>query len=573
PTPYLNPPPCFDSARCLAEFVALVKREWAVRGDDPHLPPNFGAFTVLGTMKALAAWVALQAVTAELWNERTMKHVTQIVVLGSNSAIYSKNSITGFDEDRDDVDEEETMHITRTERKSGSDGSIVEGDILNRRISRGSLNADFVMTHVDDNEAFETPMSTMSSIYYPFRLSSTVSMSDEYNRELLHNLRRYSKFSLGAYGRDALGFFGVSLPPIPPAEADENDLNPHHFTFAHHTKTRMEYVSGFSQQQGMDATSAEEKTAPSYYLIRDHNSCSIILALRGTFSLNDLVVDLSCEEVSFKLPDEANDPSAPVYKVHSGMCTTAQDIATPGPGTVFNALKKALEENQGYGLVIVGHSLGAAIGSLLTLLLASPTTCTTTESSGLPPNRPVHAFAFAAPCAMSAPLSRRAERLITSLVYADDVITRLSFGSVRDLRNIAAWLVQGDKDEPLYANIIREAVNYQTGMYDTEPKKKDEIKNWFLSLRTTLHANMQNDKLYPGGRIYWVLPVNDADANANPNADARSVAHMNPDDPEGSSYKLYKIDDVEEVLSEIIFSRNMMFDHFPTQYEDVLLSL
>lgn len=534
---------------------------------------------MLGTMKALAAWVALQAVTAEHWNERVMKHVTQIVVFGSNSVFHSvhssKNSIMGYDEDFDDVDNEETMHITRTERKSGNNGNIVEGDILNRRMSRGSLNADFLMTPVANGELFETPTSTISSIYYPFQLPPTASTSDEYNRELLHNLKRYSKFSLGAYGRDALGLFGVALPPIPPVEANEHDLNPHHFTFAHHTKTRMEYVSGFLQQQGMDDASTEEKTAPSYYLIRDHNSSSIILALRGTFSLNDLVVDLTCEETTFKLPSELEDPSAPVYKVHSGMCTAAQDLATPGPGTVFNALKKALEENQGYGLVIVGHSLGAAIGSLLALLLASPTTCTTTESSGLPPNRPVHAFAFAAPCAMSASLSRRAERLITSLVYADDVITRLSFGSVRDLRNITAWLVQGDKDEPLYANIISKAVNYQTGMYDAEPEKKDEIKNWFISLRTTLHANMQNHKLYPAGTIYWVLPVNEvgADANANPNADACSVARMDPDDPEGTSYKLYKIDDVEEVLSEIIFSRNMMFDHLPTQYEDVISSL
>ncbi|RUP47707.1 hypothetical protein BC936DRAFT_145427 [Jimgerdemannia flammicorona] len=537
-----------DTARCIAEFVALVKREWLVRGDEPYLPANFRAFTVLGAMKALTAWTALQTVTAEHWNARVMGHVTEIVVFGPNSAIYSAMGSVNMDQDFDGADNEETIYITQNEPTSSDNGNIVEGDIIHRPSSPSDGGSE---------SSFATPPSTVSSIYYPFR-SSTSPTSNEDIRELLRNLKRYSKFSLGAYGRDALAFFGVTLPPIPSSRANEGVANPHHFTFAHLTKTQMENVSGFSQTQDNAAS------APSSYLIRDHNSSSVILALRGTFSLNDLVVDLTCEELDFKLPDELDDPSSPVYKVHSGMIRVAKKLATPGPGTVFDALKKALDENQNYGLVIVGHSLGAGIGSLLALLIASPTTRVTTASSGLPPNRPVHAFAFASPCTMSAALSRRSEGLVTSLVYADDVVTRLSIGSVRDLRNITAWLIEGDKDEPLYANIISKALNYQAGMYEGDSVQKRELENWFVSLRTTLHANMQSDKLYPGGTVYWILPITGG------KMDAGSVAPTDEDDPKEASYKLYKIDDVEQVLSEIIFSRNMISDHFPLQYEYVM---
>lgn len=65
------------------------------------------------------------------------------------------------------------------------------------------------------------------------------------------------------------------------------------------------------------------------------------------------------------------------------------------------------------GLVLVGHSLGAAIASILTLMLASPEICTTTFESGLPPFRPVKTYCLAAPCCMNVELSERSRGLIT----------------------------------------------------------------------------------------------------------------------------------------------------------------
>jgi len=95
---------------------------------------------------------------------------------------------------------------------------------------------------------------------------------------------------------------------------------------------------------------------------------------------------------------------------------------------------------------------------------ADPKTCLTVKSSGLPPGRNVQVYAFAPPYVLLHPqgsyhpfssnlfnrsltdaaLSRLTSHLIVSLVYSHDVVTRLSLGSVRDLRNAAMWLCEAE---------------------------------------------------------------------------------------------------------------------------------
>lgn len=65
------------------------------------------------------------------------------------------------------------------------------------------------------------------------------------------------------------------------------------------------------------------------------------------------------------------------------------------------------------GLVLIGHSLGAAIASILTLMIASPDACATTVESGLPPFRSVKTYCLATPCCMDLALSKRSKKLIT----------------------------------------------------------------------------------------------------------------------------------------------------------------
>jgi hypothetical protein len=69
----------------------------------------------------------------------------------------------------------------------------------------------------------------------------------------------------------------------------------------------------------------------------------------------------------------------------------------------------------------------------------------TSFTSGLPPGRPIHAYAYGPPALASPDLAKYARGLITSLVLNNDVVPCLSLGVLRDLKNIALTLYEEDK--------------------------------------------------------------------------------------------------------------------------------
>ena len=98
---------------------------------------------------------------------------------------------------------------------------------------------------------------------------------------------------------------------------------------------------------------------------------------------------------------------------------------------------------------------------------ADPWSCLTHRASGLPPNRRVAAYLYAPPCLVSARLSRLAgmNNLITSFVYSHDIVSRLSLGSVRDLRRAASWLCEAEKEQrgDGYGGVTARALKGKTG--------------------------------------------------------------------------------------------------------------
>ncbi|UZJ54585.1 hypothetical protein CBS101457_003905 [Exobasidium rhododendri] len=230
---------------------------------------------------------------------------------------------------------------------------------------------------------------------------------------------------------------------------------------------------------------------PRYYVVTDHANKKIILVLRGSLTLGDIAIDLTCESANFEFegdsktdvqvdseqaaypaddeegPEPAQDFSPEAirereakamaevqekqtepqarphvrgeYIVHEGMYETAKEIGEVGR-PVHRAVRKALLKNPNYNLDITGHSLGAGVAALLAIMWATPETCLTTKHSGLPSGRRTHAFCFAVPCVMGNQLAKRAERLVTSYCHSYDLICRLSLGAILDIRNACAWL-------------------------------------------------------------------------------------------------------------------------------------
>lgn len=525
-----------DTARCLEEFVQLVRREWPVKEEERHLlPEKFADFTVTGAIKALTAWAAIQKLTNSHWEAQVLESCTPIATFSQrpyddddddNKTLCTTSSAEPSDAtapSKYDVEDEETMIVTHKEE--AQHGTIYEGTIDQySNASTGDVAIDYMEQSTNGYEATED--KRRGSWSHPFMEESTNT------DELLRNLKRYSKFSMSAYGRGFMRMFGLSLPPLP---AETTHLNPNHVTFAHYTSTAVENIIGFPSPEELTSPN-DSKYSPAFYLIKDHGSKSIILSFRGTFSLNDLAVDLTCEYADFEISGE----NASQYKVHSGIYRAAKAIYKDGSGPLMIAVKQALIENDGYGLVLIGHSLGAAIASMLTLMIASPDACTTTVESGLPPFRSVKTYCLATPCCMDLALSKRSKKLITSVVYSYDVIARLSLGSIRDLRTVVAWLTQDGAENELSTSIITRALN-----------ANEATVNWLVSLRNGIEARMKAEKLYPAGTVYWIR-----------------------DHPEeNNEYHLYRIEDLEKVLGSLIFGKTMINDHWPHRYEMVLSQL
>ncbi|KAK2716488.1 hypothetical protein QYM36_006841 [Artemia franciscana] len=96
-----------------------------------------------------------------------------------------------------------------------------------------------------------------------------------------------------------------------------------------------------------------------HFIILDHQSRSIVVGVRGTKSINDVITDLTCDNVVII------EQRRPMYMGHRGKVECATRIKRQ----IKDILLAVLEEHSNYGLVVTGHSLGAGVAAILSLLL------------------------------------------------------------------------------------------------------------------------------------------------------------------------------------------------------------
>ncbi|KAG8754175.1 hypothetical protein FRC14_005314 [Serendipita sp. 396] len=330
----------------------------------------------------------------------------------------------------------------------------------------------------------------------------------------------------------------------------------------------------WNRDMNMSATIGAIENMPRFWVLTDHARRQVVLILRGTMSLNELAVDLTCEPVDFephisrRIRRQSTASLRSPYLVHSGMLRMAQVMGSNGK-PVHSAVRKALRLNRGYDLVLSGHSLGAGVAGLLALMWADPTTCLTVPASGLAVGRRVSAYCIAPPGFTSAELSRLSSPMITSFVYSHDVVSRLSLGSIRDLSRACWWLSDG-KNEESSSNVIKKSwgleISTELGWWGSrgeKGKKKEEDQNFLLSLRKTLEANMHMADLFPAGNVFWAVHENDIEPGGLPSSAVNSTIAS-------SKLKLFQVERVEKVFDQIIFSRDMLSSHMPHNYDRTL---
>lgn len=234
-----------------------------------------------------------------------------------------------------------------------------------------------------------------------------------------HNAAHYMKFALGSYGW--FYYIGLNNRIIAtcrlllklswgvkhqPAQIEnDNRFMANTCAFCLQTGCKVDDI--------VYASYHNEIYAVPFYVTLDCESKSVIVAIRGTLSLEDILTDLVLVRapVSYAGKD---------CTVHMGMLQSAKYIKnrliTEG------ILDMAFQSGKDYRLVITGHSLGAGVAALLALELK-------------PIYKDLICFAFAVPGELiSANLVPYTEEFICSVVLGYDVVPRLGLLRVRQLR-------------------------------------------------------------------------------------------------------------------------------------------
>ena len=171
---------------------------------------------------------------------------------------------------------------------------------------------------------------------------------------------------------------------------------------------------------------------PAYILVRDAHAKQLFFVVRGTHSVRDTVTSLTAHSKPHHLVDATG--AVVLGRAHAGFLSTARWLAK----TIKDDLTIALDQNPGFELTIVGHSLGAGVAVVLTQALR--------ELEGGDKARNAFAdakcLAFACPSALSKELSESCAPFVTTVVAGADIVPTVSFSKVSELQGqivSAAW--------------------------------------------------------------------------------------------------------------------------------------
>ncbi|KAG1699836.1 Sn1-specific diacylglycerol lipase alpha [Nymphon striatum] len=157
-----------------------------------------------------------------------------------------------------------------------------------------------------------------------------------------------------------------------------------------------------------------------FFVCVDHEMKNVVVSIRGTLSLQDVLTDLNAE--AEPIPTE---PVQDSWYGHKGMVQAAEYIRRKliGDQLLARAFHHSIERgSMDYQLVLVGHSLGAGTAAILAILLRNeyPT---------------LHCYSFSPPGGLlSLPLAEYTKSFITSVVVGKDLVPRIGLHQMEQLR-------------------------------------------------------------------------------------------------------------------------------------------
>ncbi|KAG2208661.1 hypothetical protein INT47_007759 [Mucor saturninus] len=319
---------------------------------------------------------------------------------------------------------------------------------------------------------------------------------------------RYWKFSIASYGWKGLNFIGQGNGIFSDAMREHSDA-----------KSIIEYLIIPKEDLLAYEFRSAEAFRPSYFIARDRFTNSIVLSIRGTMSIMDTLTDLVCEYEPWK-----------GGFVHSGMKNSAMWFFR----NVVPQLIAYSNEHSATALTIVGHSMGASTAAILTIIL----TDYIEEFRQKDKDFKLQCFGYAPACGLSLDLAEKYSDIIQSFVFADDVVSKLSYGSMMGVKEMIIASTEAVQDMGL-GEIIWSG-DLEGEKWQTAFKQIAEVR------KRCLDTMDENPRLYVAGKVYqfWLDPT--------PANESRIVVEKTT---------------AERVCSELVVKKSIIMDHLPTNFD------
>ncbi|RIA94920.1 hypothetical protein C1645_758918 [Glomus cerebriforme] len=328
--------------------------------------------------------------------------------------------------------------------------------------------------------------------------------------ERIQTAQKYLKYSMASYGSFLFNWFGYGhhMAPLNAIRINSD------------RKAVQEFFSLGKDDIICWEYGQKTVSVPNYMVIHDPETNSIIISIRGTMNVTDVITDALAHY----------EPWNGGF-VHRGVLRSAQYLVNHS----LNDIREAIKKFKSNAIQIIGHSLGASVSAIVTLLLREK--CKDLIKQGID----IHAWNFAtAPCC-SLDLAHKVEteECVDNFVNENDVIPRLSYGNLMDFKELVKFAASELKNEK-YKKL----------------SSKDKLAKILTSIddyRTALKSISSAQKLYIPGTIYYLYK-------------GFHRSHIK------SSIAFYTKDTVCEKSSPDLFTdislrRNWLFHHFPDRYD------